>query len=181
MTPPSLAMAASTHQSDTQDDLATACKLGSFLPLETEDLLSDYLKMLYVKFPEAENKDNYGRELKFLASKISLDGDHLEFENPSLNGRALQAQQIYCASKKKNIFGRKVCQNGIRGTHLQFCRKLGLQAPESGKDNYTYVKKRDSFYYSLHEDGTFYSGRNSILAGTSSYKVLYKFKCKIPK
>ncbi len=173
--------AASTAHSKSNDDAENVCRPDSIFPLETDDIMSDYLKMLYVDFSPEENKDNRGRELKFSASKIKIIGDHIEFENPSLNERPIHSEQMYCASKKKNIFGIEVCQNDVRGAHLQFCKKLGLEAPNPEQAEYTYARRRDSFYYSLGENGSFYSSRISMLAGSPSYRTLYKFKCKIPK
>ncbi len=175
-----LAAAPMSHQTS-DDSQGLVCKGGDSFPLESGDVLSDYLKMLYVKFTGEKSKDAKGNELVFMASKISINGDHLEFENPSLNGSPLHAEQIYCAAKKKNLFGREVCQNALRGTHIEFCKKLGLESPSEDHAQYTYAMKKNIKYYSLDEEGNLHRNYTSSLTGKPYYRTLYRYQCKIPK
>ena len=164
------------------EGLSNACMVGDIYPLETDDVLSDYLMMLYVNF---DDKDTRNRDLHFLASHISLEDGHLIFENPTINGAHLHPNQIYCEQTKTNFLGFEVCkQHALRSIGNDLCKKLGLEVPQEDHRQSFYRNLStmgNSKYYSLAENNRWYSGHYSILAAQRSTTALSQFSCKIPE
>ncbi len=161
---------------------SNACVVGDIYPLETDDVLSDFLMMLYVDF---EDKDSRDRDLHFLPSRITLEDGHLIFEDPTINGVHLHPNQLYCEETKTNFFGYEVCQqHALRSIGNDLCQKLGLEVPaENHRQSYyrNLSTMGNSKYYSLGEDNKWYSGYYSILAAQRSTTALSQFSCKIPE
>ncbi len=152
--------------------------------LDTGDVFSDYLLMLYVDFNDQDKKDTKGRSLRFTPEKIELEGNHLHFTNPKINGELIHAYQSTCMERAKNFLGYEVCRDrALQSIASTLCSQLGLDAPDQEFGGTTYINSdtlRHDRYYSLEENGDWYKQYNSMLAGRSRFPTLHTFSCKIP-
>tara|TARA_Y100000296_G_scaffold35159_1_gene40743 strand:- start:166 stop:750 length:585 start_codon:yes stop_codon:yes gene_type:complete len=174
------AWAAGSAQSySSSDSLGNVCTSGSVFPLETEDVMSDYLLMLYANF---DKEDQRGNPLIFGASKLRIEDGHLVITHPHLNQSPIKAYELVCDKKKENIFGAEVCaERSLRGTGPKLCEHLGLEPPIDEHRNFLYQNTSSlshSKYYAV-EENQWYSNRISMLAGRTTYQTLSEIRCQL--